>query len=453
MDKMQSFSDGNSTHYKFKRDFYRELQRFIESPTNVLVLTGPRKCGKTVSLIQLQREYKEKAIRVDFKAGATVEDAKEITQTIRCNKDIIFLIDEITYLDYADRALADWSNAFDFVENCKTKLIITGSQSIAIRAWSNRAFSATAQYLAVTFINYSEWLRYRALDCTEQSFLDFVTRAKEFTKIQSVTSYLESCLDETIVSNSKSLNVIFNNDCDGLTADILLAVMYTVMFTLYNHVNVNTYKKASRLEDDVKYWFSEADLDEQVLARFTAHYKLLKSLDFNTFRKAILFLVQADLITLTYFSEGIDDQLDVRAELTSKTPRVLNGIDDFFRNCNVCIKYPLFYICVLQELVRDFSLQGVLLGSIVECYVRGLLSAYSYELRRDDKEIDYIDYFRQQAIEFSISNKKIHDTNFEVLGDGWDKILLTKNQVGTAGSVRLVPYFEFINNVCDTLVK
>ena len=48
--------DNNSANigYPFKRNFYYDIEKAIEK-TNVVFLLGPRKCGKTVALLQLEK--------------------------------------------------------------------------------------------------------------------------------------------------------------------------------------------------------------------------------------------------------------------------------------------------------------------------------------------------------------------------------------------------------------
>ena len=435
--------------YPFKRKFYYTLYKFTQQKCkNVLFLLGPRKCGKTVALLQLKETLGTCAKYVNFKASADVNTAREIKSTIEANKDIIFLVDEITYLDCADRVIADWAATFEEVPNCNTKLIITGNQMVAISAWACRSFSVLAEYKRITFINYAEWCEYKDLSVSQDSFKDFILNAREFTKIVSIQDYIESCLDETIISNNKSLNVIFNNDCEGLTTKILLAVMCTVMFTLHNHVTLSMYKKTSRLEDDARYWFGFTGLDETVLNKMLANYDFLKGLNFQTFRKSILFLLQADLVSITYFSENRQDQIDVESDLLQKESSFFHSVEDFFLNCNVCIKYPLFYACVLRQIVGDFELSDSLLGSIVECYTRGLLGRFSIEYRSKDAEIDYVDYFGRMAIEINISNKKVSGTSLSTLDNTWEKILLTKDIKDYTNGVLRVPYYDFIAKLC-----
>lgn len=437
---------------EFYRDFVVDLENFLKGPYNVLFLLGPRKCGKTVALHQIHKRFPTSKL-YDFKAGSTSTVIAEIKDAILSQKRDIFLLDEITYLDGADRELAELSNAFDFCLQSNVKIIITGSQSVALRTWGHRAFSATAQYLQVPFLKYSEWLRYKNLKSSENAFMDFVMHSWDFYKLDSLKEYLQSCLDETIISNSKSLNVIFDNDCDSLTPELLIAVMYTVMYTLHNHFSYPNFRKSTRLEDDLHYWFTEVDMDEKAYANFTSHYSLLKSISFDVFRRAVLFLLKSDLITITYFSRGIDDQIDILGELTTRNPSIKN-LDEFFVYFNICIKYPMFYLAVLKELIRpqrtdvDFKINGAILGSIVECYVRGLLGKQSYEYHDlNDSEIDYVDYSTYTAVEFTISNKRMSKTHFDKLSGDWLCVLLSKDRTDKKSGIYEIPYYVFVEKL------
>lgn len=425
--------------YVFQRYFVKDLKDFLQSNYNVLFSMGPRKCGKTVALKQLAKEFR--AEYHDFKVESGKDTVIKIEQSILQNEEKIYLLDEITYKEFADRDLARWASDFDDVVNTKTKIIVTGSQSLAIRSWGHRAFSSTAKYLDISFLSYSEWLAYEEKQACTETFNQFIWNTETFYKFSSIREYLQSCIDETIVSNSKSLNILFNNDCEDLTVDLLVAVLYTVMFTLHNHVSVQSYKNSRLVPESIKYWFNQ-EISLDACKQLDSIYSGLKGMNYEVFKKAIWFLVKTGLITLTYFSQGIEDVVDIEMELTTSYGKC-KSISEFFKHFNVCIKYPMFYISLLKELGCTGKLPGPLIGSVVECYIRGLLGTISYEYRKNDKEIDFIDYSSKVAIEFSISGERVRDTNFSLLGEGWTCFLLTKDQEGTE-EIQRIPYWKYV---------
>lgn len=220
MEKMSAF--GKS---EFFRDFYQALVSFLQSDYNVFILTGPRKVGKSFALHQLKNQYNENTILIDFKqlSDKEQEHAKEdIVRAIMQGECYNVLLDEIAYLSGADSFLASLDSLLDETGS-KCKFIITGSQQIAIRQWALRAFSNKAKFLNVRFLDYHEWLRYTGCtEVSEDTFKDFVLNVHTFSKFSNVRDYLESLLDETIISNYKSNNVIFRNDVSDISVDDLL---------------------------------------------------------------------------------------------------------------------------------------------------------------------------------------------------------------------------------------
>ena len=56
--------------------------------------------------------------------------------------------------------------------------------------------------------------------------------------------------------------------------------------------------------------------------------------------------------------------MNITNELTGTDCKCEN-LDDFFNQFNGCIKYPMFYISVLKDLVGEFSMNSVLLGALL----------------------------------------------------------------------------------------
>ncbi|MCM1552473.1 MAG: hypothetical protein NC092_07250 [Butyrivibrio sp.] len=120
-----------------------------------------------------------------------------------------------------------------------------------------------------------------------------------------------------------------------------------------------------------------------------------------------------------------------------------------FEKANISIKYPMFYAEILKEVLLDYmpdELKGDILGGIVECHVRGILSQECcYEYHNEGHEVDYVNFAEHKAIEISVRNKAIKDLNFDDLPDTFTKILLTKDQDFTqADGLIRVPYYKFI---------
>ena len=109
----------------------------------------------------------------------------------------------------------------------------------------------------------------------------------------------------------------------------------------------------------------------------------------------------------------------------------------------------MFYVEILKEVLQENmpkEIRGDILGGIVECHVRGVLTQKCcYEYQCNGREVDYVDYANQMAIEISVRNKRGNELCFSDLPDAFTKILLTKDQdfVESDGLVR-IPYYKFL---------
>lgn len=106
------------------------------------------------------------------------------------------------------------------------------------------------------------------------------------------------------------------------------------------------------------------------------------------------------------------------------TGQKISNINDLLSRVNVCVKYPMFYVAIMKDVFGlnyfKLGISRVLPGSIVACYVRGLLDStnpmncYS----ADDGEIDCFDSGSQFALEITISDKRSGEYNFDLLPSG-----------------------------------
>ena len=176
-------------NYEFNLNFCRKIlyqcKEFIDnSNKSFCILTGPRKTGKSYCLQQINLLYSEKRLvkYFNFKNIYKEEEQWDIIKSI-CNdtEDTIYLLDEITYIQDYDKALLHLAENYK-KHLTKIKVIITGSQSLAISWCANVAFSIDAINIKTSFIDFEEWLLYRnkiscyneEYNCTEEDYLDYV---------------------------------------------------------------------------------------------------------------------------------------------------------------------------------------------------------------------------------------------------------------------------------------
>ena len=449
--------------YPFKRNFYYEIEKAMDK-SNIIFLLGPRKCGKTVALLQLEKG-RENITYYNFKT-LTEDESLELFDTIRLamneDRNMVFLLDEITYAYQPEREINEISIQLSEKPCHNTKVIFTGSQSVALEAWANRAFCGNASIIRTDFLNYNEWLSYKGItESSEDIYNQFLYEIDEFYGFISLEDYLRGCLEETILSNQKTDNVIMGNDVYLVDIDSLLDICYATLFTLHNHVNSHKFAKKDKLSETIRFYFRDVckqigfnEIGERIATSFIGKYNDFKSKDLDTLKQSFQFLHRIGLITITPVSDSIENIPNIRRDLSLSDSK-MNYKDELFKSYNVCIKYPMFYMAILKDILKEQFPQKLppsLLGSIVECHVRGLLPEQgAFEFQDiEGHEIDYVNIQDCIALEITISNKRSHEMNFKYLPADYQKVILTKDVKEHNESKRQIPYHEFIKTKSES---
>lgn len=455
-----------SEGYSFKRSFYYDVEKAIKESSVTFVL-GARRCGKTVCLHQLEEAFSQseefdKVIYADAKRSLEDNLSKSkfinsVKTAIENNESVLFLIDETTYLNQPDGAIMDIQDAFTSCHNTNTKVVFTGSQSMALDCWGHRAFAGDAVYIEADFLSYPEWLAFKGVsEVSENTYAQFIAGTREFySNFHSTKEYLRGCLEETVISNHKSLNIIYNNDCSSLNDEMLLDVLYASLISLHNHINYHSFTKKEVLEDTISRFFADEvskigdDFKKRVYDILSSRYENFQNMTAANLIKSLQFLDNCGLITVTPVTEELKIDTYYNKNLLSDFGEKPSK-EQLMKDLNICIKYPMFYVDIVQALLKEQmpdKLPNNLLGSIVECHVRGLLpNTGCLEYHREGTELDYINISNKTAVEITVSDKKLSGVHFEVLPeeDDYRKILLTKSKFKVLYGVEFVPYYRFI---------
>lgn len=451
-----------NNEYSFKRSFYFDAERSVKS-NNVTFILGARKCGKTVCLKQLAAELSQ-AEYYDIKSieeDAAIDLQDEIISSIRADEKRTFLIDEATYFMFPEKTIAKVANEFAACRNLNTRVVFAGSQSIALEAWANRAFAGNAEFVYADFLSYPEWLAYKGIDeLSEETYNRFIFGTREFySDFISLDQYLKGCLEETIISNLKSSNVILNNNCDRLNEKILKNMLYAALIAQQDRPDIVNFFDRDKVFREVRSSFKDAyraigseEVQQRIEKIFSNRLEAYSSMDMETFKQGLVFLYRSGLITLTYVSdekESFEKIFDVYMDLCFNDNNRIKTKKDLFENVNISIKYPMFYVEILKEILLDDmpnEIKGDILGGIVECHTRGILSQEcSYEYHCNGREVDYVNFANREAIEISVRNKSGKELCFDDLPNTFTKTLLTKDQDYTeANGLVRVPYYKFI---------
>lgn len=445
--------------YEFKRSVYYDTIKSIKQ-AKVTFLLGPRKCGKTVCMKQIC-DTLDNTVYVDVKSSLKTDSQKIdfiklVVKDIEDDKDVIYLIDEATYLFIPDKDIAEIANAFSDFNNKNTKIVFSGSQSRALDFWGHLAFAGNAAFVNCDFLAYPEWLAYKGnSEVSEKTYIEFIFNTREFySDFNSIREYLQGCLDETVISNRKAIEYAVDN-CDfDLGVEALLDVLYGTLISLHNRVAYKTFADAGLFERTLISYFSKEVLainNEELAKRIDGvlgrRYSNFKEMTGHDCLTALQFLSNCGLVSITYQSDELKVDPYVATKLLKESSELYLK-PDVFDKFNITVNYPMFYLELVKSVLQNDMPDEIprsLLGSIVECHVRSLLPTTGcFEYRtRDGIEIDYVDT-SGLAIEISVANKHNKDTNFDKLPDSYRKILLTKNSLGTVNGIEHIPYYQFI---------
>jgi len=166
---------------------------------------------------------------MDENAAVDLRDA--VVDSIDRDKQKTYLIDEATYFIFPEKTIAKIANEFAACKNKNTRVVFAGSQSIALETWANRAFAGNAEFVYADFLSYPEWLAYKGIsEVSEETYNRFLFGVRDFyADFVSLDQYLKGCLEETVISNFKTSNIIFHNECDRLNVQILKNILYATL--------------------------------------------------------------------------------------------------------------------------------------------------------------------------------------------------------------------------------
>lgn len=331
--------------YTFKRDFYNKLKASVQE-FFATALLGPLSCGETTALLQLNSELPN-ARYYNVKSMTSDEHVvllSTILDSIKANEDAIYLVDEITYIDCADIFIGTLAVESEHYDCPNTHIVFTGSQSYVLKCWIDRSFRGCAGYVRADFMNYAEWLRYmsetvsmRYNTPTESNYTEFLSSIDKFYTLSSIEDYLHACLEETVVSNNHSMNVIFNNDIDGLSEPFLLDILFSTLVPLQDRISDMTVIK------------------KQVTKATTRYYSTLKSAEVSDIINALMFLVNCGLIRVLEASDSSsfrDLSLELCRYSSAEHKQKIFNKQNLFSRLNISFVHPMIYIALLR-LVLD----------------------------------------------------------------------------------------------------
>lgn len=321
-----------SMKYDFHRDFYNLIETSAKLHS-VIFLLGPRMCGKTVCLNQLHHSIAD-SVLTDFTAIPDrleqIEVFRNILDAINADADKVFLLDGMTYVHDADLMLDQIAEADSESENRNTKIVFTGSQSVALSTWADRAFAGNAAKIYCDFLSYNEYLKYEGLaEHSLETYNRFLSGSAYLHNISSLESYLNGCMKATAISNENAYNYIYYNECDLIENNVgLLVAICNLAIRPFHSTNGKI---------------------ETVL---TDSLNIIRNVGIATLKQALLFLDMNRIITITPVSGNIDRTSGINHSIRSDRNDT-DFRDDLFTKYSITLKHPMLYYLVLKGILAD----------------------------------------------------------------------------------------------------
>lgn len=190
-----------------KREHYiQQIRPFYESNL-IKIITGIRRCGKSVIMEQIIQEIKEKTDNIiylnfeDKRVSANIKDTNKLIEYVEENKKegkCYLFFDEI-------QTLSEWQNACKTLRLYDYSLFITGSNSKLLSSEFTKELSGRYVSFRIRPFIYKEIVEYSKELGKEVSVSDYLVwggfpQRFEFDTLEAQNKYLND-LDDTIIIN------------------------------------------------------------------------------------------------------------------------------------------------------------------------------------------------------------------------------------------------------------
>jgi predicted AAA+ superfamily ATPase len=186
----------------YPRKIEEKLEKWL-SRKEIILIKGPRQCGKTTLLLHLQEKLGGNYVSLEDETILKTfdENPKEFAKRYFNGQKTFLFIDEAQYSKNAGKNL---KLLFDlFSENLK--LIVTGSGSFDIKVEIGKHLVGRAIYFEMFPLDFEEFLMWKARDLHKifvdykNAVMDFILQGKSISIIPSFEKEFRSLLSEYLI--------------------------------------------------------------------------------------------------------------------------------------------------------------------------------------------------------------------------------------------------------------
>lgn len=386
-----------------KREHYIEDIRGFYDSDLIKIITGIRRCGKSIILEQIRDELKEKTDNIiylnfeDERILANISSCDELLKYVNSNRKdglcYVFL-DEI-------QEVADWAKACKTLRLDNISLFITGSNSKILSKEFTNFFSGRYVSFRIRPFVYKEILEYCESSNISYSISDYLVwggfpKQLDFSRLEDKKRYLDE---------------IYNS------------IVYKDLIVRFNIKNVELFKKITNyvLKSNSRIFSGRS------IEKYLKDEKVKGSI--NTIVKYVDYLEQAYII----------DKVKTYSNSTKKELSYYYKVYDSDVSFNSIL-------CMDNRFDISHNLENIVYNELLYMgYVVNVLSV-------DGKKIDFVafkdnkKYYIQVA--YSVADDKTYDREFRVfnnLDNSCKKILITNDDIDYSTSVVLhIKFKDFL---------
>lgn len=347
----------NSKRSKFA---VRDIQD-IMLVRSVIFLAGYVKSGKTYVLEEIKRReesgYCDK-YKVEYHDIRTMQEENvdalmlRIIESIKNSENTIFLIDNITFSKDIGKAVEAVCRAAYEHRAASARVVFAGDRFI-LNNWANSYLFDTEVLVTLDYVDIELWDILYGHRCSGDVYEQYLDSIDEFYGVTDLTEYLEDCLTTAKAAERCSASVLYNNDSDGLTVEILLGAMYSVLIKMYEYTTESTLYGVQWLESSYNYDFTAIKMDKFVRRRIKTfmekHQKRFMQCSEEEFKKVLIFLMRSGIIALknTATENDIVDRL--LNDCFSHNENT-DFKESYFRDYIAMLKHPIFFTALMKRI-------------------------------------------------------------------------------------------------------
>ena len=344
----------------------RQIRKWLQSYP-IVMLSGPRKVGKTIALLQIAANpgYDVETRFIDCSDGAAPSTLSELLTDYRFAG--ILLLDEFHLLEDAQDWLLTFQNRLN--DHPLFKVVITGSVAAQITFLAQRRGGGRNRLLHLPVLTYLEYLHFicnvpydadLSLVTSESSFKDYMV-------LKNLRGFEMAPIDERYIQDA-GIEIALAKRASSYTTALLnsneITIQHALLLLAYRLIDAWGFDKTFVSPPIGNKETGAADVAHNLRQRGTFDSSRLAeavraSLTREQIQDALRYLIWNDLTYCSFAETDIEANLDTQllASLLLGKDLTSEQLDSLFTNrVQICVVSPMFYSMIAEELwekIRD----------------------------------------------------------------------------------------------------